>query len=223
MKWLFHMHRHKVLSNLFCVETVGMEQKQYYFLTFVSFHSGTQISDQQKELWTEVVSNKVDMLWSPKPKRELSIYLNEDQPAARNTCSRYQYQDKHGLPAEIVTDMAAWNVSTARVAAATVNPYNVKSSTNTFIHQNVYGEEKKEAASGISGIIRDGGDSSSTCCGNAWRVLPGQPLPKLPTIARTNTEYKLHTCIAQTSSTHIHISARSHIQLWKLSGHNLGA
>ena len=68
-----------------------MEQKQYYFLTFVSFHSGTQISDQQKELWTEVVSNKVDMLWSEDKIRELIIYLNEDQPAARNTCSRYQY------------------------------------------------------------------------------------------------------------------------------------
>eukprot|EP00117_Sycon_ciliatum_P011214 scpid95352/ scgid0453/ len=61
---------------------------------------GTQISEQQEDLWTDVVSNDVDMLWSEDKIRELSIYLNEDPPAAHNTCSRYQYQDKHSLAAE---------------------------------------------------------------------------------------------------------------------------
>eukprot|EP00117_Sycon_ciliatum_P024948 scpid81131/ scgid1704/ len=144
---------------------------------------GTQISEQQEDLWTDVVSNDVDMLWSEDKIRELSIYLNEDPPAAHNTCSRYQYQDKHSLAAEVVADMAAWNVSTARVAAATVNPYDGTSSTNTIILRNAHEEVKKEATSGISGMIRDGGDSSSTCLGNARRVQPGQPLLKPPKIA----------------------------------------
>ena len=123
------------------------------------------------------------MLWSEDKIRELSIYLNEDQPAAHNTCSRYQYQDEHSLAAEVVADMAAWNVSTARDAAATVNPYDGTSSTNTIILRNAHEEVKKEATSGISGMIRDGGDSSSTCLGNARRVQPGQPLLKPPKIA----------------------------------------
>ena len=142
-----------------------------------------QISDQQKDLWTDVVSTDVDMLWSEDKIRELIIYLNEDPPVARNTCSRYQYQDKHSLAAEVVADMAAWNVSTARVAAVTVNPCDVTSSTNTFIHHNAYEEEKKEATSGISSKISEGRDSSSTCCGNAHRVPPGQLLLKPPTSA----------------------------------------
>ena len=58
--------------------------------TFVSFHSGTQISDQQKDLWTDVVSSDDDMPLSEGKIRELSIYLNEDPHAAYNSCSNYQ-------------------------------------------------------------------------------------------------------------------------------------
>ena len=49
--------------------------------TFVSFHSGTQIGDQQQERWTDVVSdysNDADMRWSQKQTRQLHNHLHGD-------------------------------------------------------------------------------------------------------------------------------------------------
>ena len=58
------------------------------FFTIVSFNSGTQNSDQQKELWTEVISgysSDADMRWSPEQIRELHIDLRSSVMYAANT------------------------------------------------------------------------------------------------------------------------------------------
>ena len=117
--------------------------------TFVSFHSGTQISEQQTEHWPEV-STDVEMRWSEEKIRELSIYLNEDAPATPHTCSSSQHQDTRSISAEIVTNMAAGDVSTARIAAATMHQDAVTSSTAACIHQHTYQEETNERTSGMS-------------------------------------------------------------------------
>ena len=123
--------------------------KAVLLFTFVSFHSGTHICEQQKEHWPEV-STDVEMRWSEEKIRELSIYLNEDPPATPYTCSSNQHQDTRSISAEIVTNMAAGDVSTARIAAATMHQEAVTSSTAACIHQHTYQEETNERTSGMS-------------------------------------------------------------------------
>ena len=123
------------------------------------------------------------MRWGPEQTRQLHSYLHEDTPTAPYTSDRCQNKDTQSRAAEIFADMAAWNVSTAKVAAATMNPYDMRSSTNTFIHQKAYKEGTNEATPGISGMIRDGRDSSSTFCANIHRAPPGQLLMEPPTFA----------------------------------------
>ena len=73
------------------LESFEKEQKLYFCLhIIISFNSGTQNSDQQKELWTEVISgysNDADMRWSPEQIREFHIDLHGDAPIAPYTCS----------------------------------------------------------------------------------------------------------------------------------------
>ena len=149
--------------------------------TLVLFYSGTQISDQQKEHWTQFVSNDVDMCWSQEKIEELCIYLNEDPPAASSSTN--QDQETRSRSAEIATNIAKWDISNAKIAAATTHQGAVTSSTIKYIHTNSDQEEPREATSGISSMIRDGGESSSTGCGNLCRVTPGQQRLKSTAIA----------------------------------------
>ena len=134
------------------LESFEKEQKLYFCLHIFPSTAVLRIAISRKELWTEVISgysNDADMRWSPEQIREFHIDLQGNAPIAPCTCNSYQNQDTHSRSEEIVTNMATWDVSTARTAAATMHQEAVTSSRTTCIHPNSLLEEKKEATSGI--------------------------------------------------------------------------
>ena len=89
------------------------------FFPFVSFHSGTQSNNKQKEHLTEFVSNDYDRYLSQEKIKELGIYLNEDPFAASSSTN--QGHETRIRSSEIVTNMATWDTSTPRIAPATMH------------------------------------------------------------------------------------------------------